>query len=62
MKIIAMSPPSQQDVLERIINHCNLRTPARSPPPVSTPDIHVDPVISTGCETSGFFTDPLYDA
>ena len=62
MKIIAVIPPSQQDVIERIIDHCSLRTPPRSPPPVSTPDIHIDPVFSTGYENSGFFPDPIYDA
>ena len=63
MKIIAVIPPSQQDVIERIIDHCNLRAPTRGPPPRSTmPDIHIDPVISIGCENSGFFPDPIYDA
>jgi len=35
--------------------------PASEPSLVSTPDIHIDPVVSSGYENSGFYPDPICD-
>ena len=37
MRIIALISPAQQEVIDKIIDHLNIRTPSRSPPPPYDP-------------------------